>query len=1047
MLKRIYFALNVRPEEERSVSLLLIIGFFTGVFLASYQVGAETLFLSRLGNYLEEALMVAGFLGVVTTALFSFMQDRISFSALSVVNALLVGVVCLVFYLSLHFLGQQYQDMIIFIMFSMIGPITAVLLLGFWGVFGRIFDIRQSKRIIGWIDSGQLIAAILTFFIIPLSWRIIGDTDNIFIVGTVSIFLSAVFLLVLILSTDLKKFDQSDQIDGKELKKSASLKNILKDKYLRLLSFFLLFSMLAFMIVQYSFQDAVSKQFPDETELRNFISFFQAFILVFMFFLQTFINDKILSDYGIKVALLILPVVLVLFTGLAIAAGHFFGFSEGEVSFFYFFSAVALSRLFSNSLRDALENPTFKFYFMPLDNRVRFNIQTKIEGIVNESSRFFAGVIILSLSLLPFVTSIHFSYLLGIILIGYIFLIGKIYSEYRTRVRKKLEDQSSDEDTQPEKNLFGKLKSLLVSTSRKSLFSFKLLEKIDPSALGENVNVIMKHEDDIIRDYAQTRMNELKGLSVSEKYIVSYDPGRNEYFGRHILEGADFEELLELGDISQRRILKLSRSSHAEDRLYAAELLINSSNEGNNSILIELLNDYDYNVRITALKASQQKYNNEVIKAVINNLSSSVYSNLAADTLVVIGGKALDTLDATFYKSGQNLAIMIRIIQILGRIGGNKAKILLWNKVDYPNKIIASTVLLALGGCGFKAGISQITNIKYAIESDIGDISWNMAAIGEISEEHFYLEIKQALEEENQYDTEHIYMLLGMLYDPQSILLVKENIESGTNEGVSFALELLDVFLSDELKRKILPVLDDISVSEKAKKLEFFFPRAKFDSNEVLKNLLNRDYTQSNRWTKACVAYQIGRMKIKEYEIDLIAQLFNPDRLLRQVAAWALYQINPDTYFENIVRISEKDQKEFNEIITGGKEYLLLFHKVIFLKELEMFQGASGLVLSELADKFEEVILEEGEEVLFEEKKNNFFYIIYRGGIKVFEFGNSVEKQTGDFISEVFSQHSSLEKGHMKSNERTILFKIYKDNFYDFLAENVRLVSKTIELV
>ena len=108
-----------------------------------------------------------------------------------------------------------------------------------------------------------------------------------------------------------------------------------------------------------------------------------------------------------------------------------------------------------------------------------------------------------------------------------------------------------------------------------------------------------------------------------------------------------------------------------------------------------------------------------------------------------------------------------------------------------------------MGYCDFKAGISQITHIKYAIESDVEDMSWNLAAITEVPDKFLGPKLKQALLEENEHDIEHIYMLLGMLYDPHSIQLVKDNIESGTVEGINFGLELLDVFLSDDLKQKI----------------------------------------------------------------------------------------------------------------------------------------------------------------------------------------------------------------------------------------------------
>jgi len=46
-----------------------------------------------------------------------------------------------------------------------------------------------------------------------------------------------------------------------------------------------------------------------------------------------------------------------------------------------------------------------------------------------------------------------------------------------------------------------------------------------------------------------------------------------------------------------RACKKLSRSQVVEDRQYAAELLLHSSNDENTSFLIELLNDPEHKVR------------------------------------------------------------------------------------------------------------------------------------------------------------------------------------------------------------------------------------------------------------------------------------------------------------------------------------------------------------------------------------------------------------------------------------------------------------------
>ncbi|MEQ8924437.1 MAG: cyclic nucleotide-binding domain-containing protein, partial [Fulvivirga sp.] len=484
---------------------------------------------------------------------------------------------------------------------------------------------------------------------------------------------------------------------------------------------------------------------------------------------------------------------------------------------------------------------------------------------------------------------------------------------------------------------------------------------------------------------------------------------------------------------------------------YAAELLGNSEDEENISVLIELLNDVDPKVRYTAIKTAQRKFNNEVLNALIDNLDNPVYSVQAANALTVIGGKALNALDSAFYKSGQTTQVMLKVVQIIGRIGGNKAKEILWNKMDFPDKVMVSQVLFALGNAGFRASISQIPRIKYAIESDIEDITWNLAAINEVSEEYFGIEIKKALDEEIDYDIDHIYMLLSMLYDAQSIQLVKENIESLTSEGVTYGIELLDVFLSDDLKQRIIPVLDDLSYVEKARRLEIFYPRERLDNKMTLKFLLNRDFSQTNRWTKSCIIYQIGLLEIREFYFDLIANLFNPDELIREMAAWALHKIDKSAYNENVKRLGYNVKRELDQVIANNEDELsksLRFEKVLFLKGIPVFKNIFGLVLADLIDITDEVAIGEGETLSVDDHYNDNFYIVYKGKINLYENSNvKAEVNVGEFLGEMINTENHLKSNLILALEDTVLLKIKKDGFYDLLADNIKLAHEMIEYV
>lgn len=1045
MLKALYSALNVRPDEENQVILLLGNGFFMGIFLATYQISAETLFLNRLEVYLKEAILISGLLGVFTTALFSYLQNRVSFAKLALSNLLLIGIATFVMFTVFRVGAEDIQDILVFLMFALIGPILAVCLLGFWGIFGRMFDLRQSKRIIGGIDIGQLSAAILASLTIPFLSDLIPETTDYLPICGISLFISAIFLYLITSKYDLKKAESST---SKEEAMDTSINALRKDKYVKLLSVFLIFSMMAFTFVQFSFQNVVSAQYPEEENLREFLAFFTLAILVFGLLMQTFVNDKIIGEYGLKITLLVLPVILLVFTVATIITGTVLGFEPSIGSaFIWFFLLVSANRFFNYSLRDSLENPTFKLYFIPLDNRIRFNIQTKVEGVVNETARLAAGVLIFGISFITIFKDIHYLYLIVLLVIGYFIIIGRMHLEYRNKIKLKLEQQQREGATEiysPMELLTNELSdSLNDNRVSKVMFSYKLLEKMEPQILPSAINTMMVHESNSIRDFAQLKMNEIKGLSVSDKYVIS---GQNkDTYDQKVVSTSDLLDLFSSGDIGKSRVSKLAKSDSPEDRQYAAELLGNSEEEENISFLIELLSDINTQVRLTAIKTAQRRYNNEVIRALINNLRNPRFYVPAAGALIVIGTKALQIMDSSFYKTGQNTQTMLRIVQVMGRIGGELAKTLLWNKIDYPDKFMVSQVLIALGNAGFKASITQIPRIKYAIESDIEDIAWNMAAIDEVGSEHFGKEIKTAIEEEIAYDVDHIYMLLSMLYDAQSIQLVKENIESGTNEGVTYALELLDVFLSEDLKQRIIPVLDDLTYSEKSKRLEVFYPRDPLDSKMVLKFLLNRDFSQTNRWTKSCILYQIGLLEIREFYFDLIANIFNPDPLIREMAAWSLNKLDRESYLENIQRIPTYEKRQLEAVIKPpGQMSVLRFDKVVFLKKLEIFDDIIGLVLADLIDITEEITVRSGESLSLGDSYNDHFYIVFEGAVNMMvdsKITGGVNK--GEFIGEV--GYSNLNS--VIATQDTILLKMAKDNFYELLSDNISLARKMVEYV
>src|SRR5688572_5349640 len=93
MKARLLRLLDIEPDESGRVSLLFVMGFFMGMFIATISVASQSLFL-RFFSETEElplAFVVSGFFGLVATLVYNFLQNRIPFPVLATISLMTIG--------------------------------------------------------------------------------------------------------------------------------------------------------------------------------------------------------------------------------------------------------------------------------------------------------------------------------------------------------------------------------------------------------------------------------------------------------------------------------------------------------------------------------------------------------------------------------------------------------------------------------------------------------------------------------------------------------------------------------------------------------------------------------------------------------------------------------------------------------------------------------------------------------------------------------------------------------------------------------------------
>ena len=1047
--------LDIDDSEITPVLLLLANSFFIGVFIVSYDVAANTIFLDTFGNeYLTRLPIFSGALGMVSTSIFAYFQRKIPFTRLTLYS---FGIITLI--VGVLFTVLEIYDIraLRFIPYLLLGPINTIFILCFYGTVSRSFSLKRERHMTGTADQGQMIATAIAYFAIPFASIFITDIVKFFVASVISGSLAFILMAIFII-----KYGRVAQSERRKVKSEvANISEMKSDPYIRMVALVFFGSVLATVFLEYSFLSVTVQKYKDENSLASFLGFFGGVVTVFSVIMQSFVADRVIKMYGMKISLIIIPTILGVFAVLASVIGTFFGYSEQDSSFILFFLFMAMSKLFLQSLKEAFEDPIVKNLFIPFDASKRYDIQTKIEGFFKEFSGFIAGTLLTVISLLSFVSLVFYSYFLTAICVFYFYVVIKLFVEYRKNLTKALVKQQAldgAEDSREYEVTDVFLNELKSGNTNTVIYTLKLMEKIEPIMAEDKFKNYLQSENREIRQYALIRLEsnkavkaleELKKLSVKEN-----DPEIKQLVNKALLDINQTNSV----EVNPTMTYNLAKSRNVVDRVYAAQLISKTTDDVYVPHLMLLLRDIDPKVRFQAMIAAARMQRSEAWPILIEYLSSYTFCNVAAAALITFGESVLPALEAAFYKTNQLATIQEKIVQIYGRIQGADVIELLWNKIDFPDKKIVNNVLLCLSSCGFRPEGDRIIRIKQQIEAEIGNSAWNIAALSEIPQTPDALLLKNALEEEIAFNFENIYMLLALIYDPKAIKLVKDNIESGTVEGLVYAIELFDVFLSDDLKPIFLPLIEDISQTERNERLQGHFPRQPLSNIEVLKEIINRDYNQINKWTKACAIYVYGNMQETEMCDDLVANLFNPDPLLREMAAWAIVKKDYYSYKRHSVRLPEAVKKELdakfikNFAADDESDYkpMSRIEKIFFLKSLVAFRNVPGVILVEFVELVEEVRFKKDDVILYKGVNGNApIYILVKGKAVVWEKEGDILSVLGerDMIGEMLVLDTDHNQHTITAADDCVAFCIDKDRFMEQITDNFEIARELIQVI
>jgi CRP-like cAMP-binding protein/HEAT repeat protein len=476
--------------------------------------------------------------------------------------------------------------------------------------------------------------------------------------------------------------------------------------------------------------------------------------------------------------------------------------------------------------------------------------------------------------------------------------------------------------------------------------------------------------------------------------------------------------------------------------------------------LLKLLRDETLQVQRAALVAARKLQHPKMWPAMIECLTLPNVRPTTIKALVAGGKEVLTVLQSAFTKEEQTREVLICIARICGRIRGDSAIALLRKKCDCPDSLVRSHVLAALNQCGYQAEGEQQTSIQQQIKAEIGHAVQMLAILVDIVNGEAVSLLTSALEANLAQSRERIFFLLAFIYDSQAILKARDHFirsaaDDGSGEKRAYALEMLDILLSSELKTMVIPVLDDQDPATCLKRLRSIFPQQTLNRTQRLQALIAGESAWIHPWIRVCAVYTVVQLAAAEFAETVISALSDPDQLVRETAIWALWKLDPAVFSPYAEQVAQdpslqviRSVEQLKREQEGGTTMISTVEKVMRLKAVGFFSETPEEVLAEVASILEELEISSGEMILEKGETGNAMYIIVDGQVRIHDGERNVT-DLGE--NEIFGELSLLDPGPHPASVTALtdtrLLRLDQEPFWEVIEDHSPVARRIMQVL
>ena len=253
-----------------------------------------------------------------------------------------------------------------------------------WGMATQLMTLRQGKRLFGYISAGEPTAIILGGLMTPLILKYLAP-QYLFLLSAFGVAVGIALVLNI-----MGKFKpaHSEHEDDEEATEVSGGRKWYSDRYVQVLVGIVVISQFGYFFTDSAFYLEAGARFPEEADLGAFIGKYMAAVGVVSLITSLFVAGPLVKNFGLKSALLLLPMMLATTAAIAMVLGIGFGASAAV------FWVVVIMKTIDQSVRYTVDKTSSVTLYAPLPAAQRNAVQTALESVIEPLTGGVSGLLL-----------------------------------------------------------------------------------------------------------------------------------------------------------------------------------------------------------------------------------------------------------------------------------------------------------------------------------------------------------------------------------------------------------------------------------------------------------------------------------------------------------------------------------------------------------------------------------------------------------------------------------------------------------------------------